>query len=106
MNVLDKKYVFHIPLFKYEDGELIRLPIDSLLDDLIGQLGHNSLYITKVESYYESRRFDEILVTLFVTSDENPEEIFKDWFRKNNNVLRQESFAFECQNEMHILELE
>ena len=105
MRILDKKYVFHIPLFKFEGEQLIRIPIDDFLDDLIGQLGSNGLYITKVKSHYKSRCFDELLLTLFVASDEHPEEIFGDWFRKNNDVLKQEAFAYECQNHMIICEL-
>lgn len=106
MQELDKRYVFHIPLFKFEDEELIELPIDDYLDDLIDQLGSNGLYITKVKSYYKSRCFDELLLTLFVKSDENPEDIFKDWFASHNDIFKQESFAFECRNRMLICSLE
>lgn len=106
MHKLDKKYVFHIPLYKFKDEELIKLSIDNLLDDLIDDLGVDSLYITKAKSYYKSRCFDELLLTLFVSCDENPEEIFKNWFRKNNHILGQEAFAYECQNQMHIFRLD
>lgn len=105
MQELDKKYVFHIPLYKFENGQLVRLSIDGLIDDLIGRLDQNGLYVTKVKSHYKSRCFDELLLTLFVESDQNPEEIFVEWFKKNNAILKQESFAFECQNHMYIHEL-
>lgn len=106
MHKLDKKYVFHIPLYRFDDGELIKLPIDDLLDDLIDELGADSLYVTKAKSYYRSRCFDELLLTLFVGCDESPEEIFKNWFRDNNHIMGQEAFAYECQNKMHIFKLD
>ena len=106
MYKLDKKYVFHIPLYKFEDGELVELSIDGLLDNLIDDLGADSLYITKAKSHYKSRCFDELLLTLFVSGDESPEDIFKNWFRDNNHILGQEAFAYECQNQMHIFDLE
>ncbi len=105
---LDKKYVFHIPLYKYENDDLVLLEIDDVLDDLMIRLGENdfnSLYITKVESHYKSRYFDEILLTLFVRNDESPEVIFKKWFHENNDVLRQEEFAYECGNTLFVEKL-
>lgn len=106
MQELDKKYVFHVPLYKFEDGELVELPIDGLLDELIRSLDQNSLYVTKVKSHYKSRCFDELLLTLFVEFGKNPEVIFIEWFRKNNHILKQESLAYECGNSMHIHKLE
>lgn len=105
MKELDKKYVFHIPLYRFEDDELIKLEIGDALDDLIAQLNCDGLYITKVRSFYKSRCFDELLVSLFVSDSENPEEIFKKWFTNNNDVLGQESFSYECGNRMYIFDL-
>jgi len=102
---LDKKYVFHIPLYKFEDDELIKLEIDDVLDDLMALLKSDSLYITKVRSFYKSRCFDELLVSLFVSGSEKPEEIFKEWFRTNNDILGQESFSYECGDRMFIFDL-
>ena len=105
MKELDKKYVFHIPLYKFEDDELIKLEIDDDLDDLMALLKSDSLYITKVRSFYKSRCFDELLVSLFVSGSEKPEEIFKEWFRTNNDILGQESFSYECGDRMFIFDL-
>lgn len=105
MKELDKKYVFHIPLYKFEDDELIKLEIDDVLDDLMALLKSDSLYITKVRSFYKSRCFDELLVSLFVSGSEKPEEIFKEWFRTNNDILGQESFSYECGDRMFIFDL-
>ncbi len=103
---LDEKYVFHIPLFRYADGKLIEIEIDDLIEDLMiqfSQIGHDNLYVTKVNGYYKSRRYDELLITLFVCkSTHNPEEIFQNWFKKHNDVLQQEAFAYECGNKMYI----
>ena len=106
---LDKKYVFHIPLCRYGDGELREIDIDGVLDELIGlfnENGFDSLYVTKVKGHYRSRCFDELLLTLFSSSDENPEGIFIDWFERNNDVLGQEAFGWECGNRMYISRLD
>lgn len=105
---LDKKYVFHIPLHKYANGKLMEIDIDGVLDELIGRFnesGFDSLYITEVRSHYKSRHFDELLLTLFTSSEDNPEEIFRKWFAHNNDVLGQEAFGWECANRLFIEDL-
>ena len=110
---LDKKYVFHIPLYKYTDNELIAIDIDNIIGTLIVHLnenGYDSAYMTDVKGYYKSRCFDEVLITLFVSTEflanhKHPEAIFKEWFIKNNDLLAQEAFAYECDNRMHIEKL-
>ena len=110
---LDKKYVFHIPLYKYVNNDLIPIPIENIIEELIKQFnknGYDSLYITKVKGYYKSRCFDEILITLFVSTafiknHNSPEAIFKKWFKVNNNILEQEAYAYEYNNTMNIHEI-
>ena len=106
MIVLEKKYVFHIPLYKYLNGNLEELDVDT--DDLLVKLsesGFDALYITKTKGYYKSRSYDELLITLFARSDEAPEEIFIGWFKAKNHIFKQEALAYECQDEMHIIQL-
>lgn len=108
MRTLDNKYVFHIPLFKYENGQLTPLEIDDLLDDLLNEFtenGFRSMYMSNVRSCYCGRTYDERLITLFTTQDRSPEEIFERWFRKNNEILRQEEFAYEKGKTMTIVRL-
>lgn len=107
MKEFSRKYIFHIPLCEYSGEELVLIDIDEILEDLIDRFNENgfdSLYVSKVEGHYKSRRFDELLLTLFCDGDA-PETIFKDWFRLNNDVLRQEAFAFECGNRMYVEKL-
>ena len=110
MITLDKRYVFHIPSFKFVNCTLVPISIEDSINQIIDELaknGYDSLYITHAKGYYRTRCFDEILITLF-TSDENkklPEVIFKEWFLKNNNILKQEAFAYEINNEMFIEEI-
>ena len=104
---LAEKFVFHIPLYKYSSGELVSIELDGLLDELKGEFhdnGFDSLYISEVKSMYKSRCFDELLITLFADS-KLPAEIFEVWFRKNNDVLGQESFGYELANRMIIHDL-
>lgn len=104
---LDKKYIFHIPKYKFEDNKLT--PIDTnLLNEFITKLnenGYSSAYLTDVKSYYKNRTYDEILITLFTSSKNNPEKIFRKFFTENNSILKQEAFAYECDNRMFIEEL-
>lgn len=107
--MLEKKYVFHIPIFKYINGELVEIGIDGVLDDLIGlfaEQGFDSLYITNVKSIYKSRIFDELTLTLFSSGDDFPEAIFMEWFKDYNDVLCQEEFSYECNNRMFIERLD
>ncbi|MBR5503992.1 MAG: hypothetical protein IKV87_06085 [Methanobrevibacter sp.] len=109
---LNKKYVFHIPLYKIEDDELIPINMDTILDDLIEQFeenGYDSLYMTDVKAYYKSRFFDEILISIFVSTEhlakenhEFPDRIFEKWFKQNKKELGQEAFAYEYNNKMFI----
>ena len=104
---LNRKYVFHIPLYKYVSDELLEIEIDEILDELISEFscnGFDSLYISRIDSYYKNRQFDEILITIF-SSDEMPLEIFDAWFRRHNDVLAQEAFAYELGNTMVIKDL-
>lgn len=106
---LDKKYVFHVPIYKFFKMGLIPIEYEEVLDVLIdrfNQDGYGSLYITEVKGFYKSREFDELLITIFTSSyDDLPELIFKNWFIENNDVLGQEAFAYECNNSMFVEEI-
>ncbi|WP_406537406.1 hypothetical protein [Methanobrevibacter sp.] len=105
---LGEKYVFHIPMYRYVDDELVPIELDELLDDLLLKLangGFDSLYMTKAKSYYKSRCFDELLLTIFASSS-SPVDIFKKWFRASNDVMSQEAFAWECGNSLFIESLD
>ena len=103
--ILDCKYVLHIPLSRWENDSLIPLDVDEQLDELINDLevqGFDSFYVTKVESYYKSRKFDELLITIFARDGDAPHEIFKEWFLRHNDILAQEAFAYELGGKMII----
>lgn len=105
---LDSKYVFHIPLYKYEDNRLTPLEIDDILCELFDEFhkkGFEGMYVSKVKSRYKGRDYSELLVTLFTTEDKSPEEIFERWFVKNNEMLKQDEFAYEKGNAMTIVRL-
>lgn len=72
MMEFSRKYVFHIPLYSYDGDVLVEIGIDEILEGLIGtfnEKGFDSLYVTRVEGHYKSRRFDELLLTLFCDGD-------------------------------------
>ena len=99
---LDNRYVLHVPLSKFINGRLVSIKIDEVLEELTGQL--ESFYITRAQSRYKSRDFDEILITVFAC-DGKIEETFKKWFIKNNDILGQEALAYEKNNELVIEEV-
>lgn len=106
--ILDEKYVLHIPLSKYVNGELAAIEIDDLVDELISRLsenGYENLYILKARGYYSSRCFDEILITIYLSPDENhllPDEIFLNWFETYNDILQQEAVGYEHNGRMFV----
>ena len=113
---LNKKYVFHIPLYKYDENEeLIPIEMGDIFDELIDAFeenGYDSLYMTDVKAYYKNRFFDEILISIFISTErlakekqEFPDRIFKKWFKENNDVLEQEGYAYEYNNKMFIEKL-
>lgn len=107
MKELKQKYVLHIPNCKFQNNELVSIDIENLLDELIGLLnqnGHNSFYIQKSESHYKFRSYEETLITVFADTDEI-EEIFSEWFEKNNHILQQEAYAFERNCSLVVKEL-
>lgn len=105
---LDKKYVFHIPKYKIWKLKINSCPHRRYNKEFITKLnenGYTSAYLTEAKSYYKNRTYDEILITLFTSSKNNPEKIFRKFFTENNSILKQEAFAYECDNRMFIEEL-
>ncbi|WP_295723686.1 hypothetical protein [uncultured Methanobrevibacter sp.] len=110
---LESKYVLHIPESKFIDNELIPLKTDDLIKDLIEKLninGYENLYLSKIKGYYKGRSFDETVITIFIDRKRKkstlPDEIFIEWFKKNNHTLKQESFAYEVDNSLYIEKLD
>ena len=102
---LDCRYVLHIPLSKWENGEIVPLDVDEQVTELTSRLevnGFDSFYLTRVKSHYKSRIYDELLITIFARDGDGPCGIFSDWFHSHNDVLCQEAFAVELNNRMII----
>ena len=105
---LDCRFVLHIPLSKWENGKIISLDVDGEIAELTDCLeadGFDSFYITRVESRYRSRKYDELLITIFACEDHNPCGIFRKWFCRYNHILGQEAFAIELNNRLIIEDL-
>lgn len=101
MMVLDRKYVLHILFCRFGDGKLVPIEIDEILEDLVCRLDCESFYMTKVRGCYKSRVFDELLITVFA-SGRDVGKIFGEWFKSNNDVLRQEAYSYECGDRMFV----
>ncbi|MBR0270694.1 MAG: hypothetical protein IJQ68_01695 [Methanobrevibacter sp.] len=106
---LNKKYVFHIPQYKFENDKLIAIDTEKLIEEFISTLnenGYTSTYLSDVKSYYKNKSYTETLITLFTTQENEPEKLFRQFFHKNNSILKQEAFAYECEDKMFIEDLD
>lgn len=102
---LNQKYVLHIPLYKYVNNRLILIEIDDILNELTSNLtnnGYDSFYTQKVISHYKKRSFEELIITIYAGKNNRIEEIFIEWFLKNNHILDQESLGFEKNDRLFI----
>lgn len=110
--ILDTRYVFHIPLCKYQNNKLIpigekkniRQIIDSLLNRLTAA-GYFGMYILDAEGVYKERRYNEKLIILYTETGQNPELVFEEWFAANNDILKQECYSYEKTGKMIIKNL-
>ena len=61
------KFVLHVPLYRFTGNELEMIEIDELLNELLSELSSNGFdgYISKVKSFFKSRMYDELLITIF-----------------------------------------
>lgn len=108
--IFNNKIILHIPEQAWINDKLQDIPIRKLIDILTVRLqdaGFHSFYITRVKSFYKGRSYPEKLITLYCADEyEKVIDIFSDWFIENNNLLRQEAFAYEYNNSLCIKELD
>lgn len=109
--MLSEKYVLHIPLHKFENGKISSLDIDGPLNSLVERLneeGFDGFYTQNVKSHYKSRVFDELLITVYTSGDRKDllEDIFCDWFETSNEILAQEAYAFERNDQLIIRKIQ
>lgn len=111
MTTLNNRYVLHIPTFKYvntEDKTIIGEEYIKILTDKLTEYGYTSFYITQAQGQYKTRKYDEILITVYASDNRDaklPDTIFGEWFRKHNHIFEQESFAYEHNNKLYIEKL-
>lgn len=109
---LDEKYIFHIPSHKFVNGELIYITTEEHIDELIKLLnseGYTSFYVIRADGYYKTRKFEEILLTIYTSKSQeriSPETIFREWFKQNNHILKQEALAYEYNDSLIVENLE
>lgn len=109
---LEEKYVLHIPSHKYVNGELIYITTQEHMDELIKRLnreGYTSFYALRTDAYYKTRKFDQILITIYTSKNQerkSPDTIFKEWFKQYNHILKQEAFAYEYNDSLIVEKIE
>lgn len=103
---LDNKLVLHIPERAYENGKLKDIAIKKPVKNLIQQLqeaGCISFYSARIKSCFKNRCYPEKIITIYRDDDcLDIVNLFKKWFVANNDVLRQESLAYEYNDALHI----
>lgn len=109
--ILNHKLVFHIPC-KYWNGiELIDIKeISNVIHALIIALNDfsvsDSFYISNITGIYKNRIFPEKTITMFCESEiDETIEIYINWFKRYNDILKQEALSYELDNQMIILNL-
>ena len=109
---LREKLVFHVPEETWCEDHLESIASGHALDDLIGTLkdaGVISLYSQNAMGYYKGRCYHEILFTIFCVDQARAKvvvEIFENWFRTYNGVLKQEAYAYEWNGILYVTPLQ
>ncbi len=103
---LSHKFTFHIPRFKWEN-ELV--PIDyaafeKTLGDELNKLGITSFYTVVATGHYDGHDFDEDLLVVYCNKDVacSVADMFESLCKKYNDLLCQDSYAYEKDGEMII----
>ena len=105
MMELKHKLVCHIPGMAWCGGSLETLPLDRLLQELANefeQSGASGLYVMDAAGYYKGRSYPEKLVTVYCDDAGKYAEAFVNWFRGNNETLKQEALAYEMDGALRI----
>lgn len=105
----EMKLTLHIPLYSW-NGELTPIDAESFKEKLIARfkvIGIDSFYFTSATGYYKGRGYNEALLTVFCEKDkaERVVEIFKQVYNENNHIMKQESFAYEMNGVLYVVEL-
>lgn len=109
MLICKNKHILHIPLSRFVNGEMEMLDIDDLLEVLFDKLEENGIegfYTTRATGFYRSRRYPELLLTVYSNRAGIVEEIFEEWFQTHNKVLCQEAFSYEANDRLHVIRLD
>jgi hypothetical protein len=106
----ETKIVLHIPLFRWDGEKLIRIDnsgVTQAIKKHFNDLGIKSWYCTDATGYYNGRSFKQELLTVYCDKTTEPRfiQLFKHVFCKSNDVLQQESFAYEVNNCLYVEKL-
>jgi len=108
--IFSNKLVLHIPDAAWIDNKLENIDSEIFLETICKKLmgiDVNSWYVTSVTGYYKGRKFDEKLLTVFcgTTVEYAIIDIFEETYKELNDVMHQESFAYELNGILCIVDL-
>lgn len=105
------KLTLHIPHFAWEDGVLVEIDHYGFCEALAARLnaaGITDWYEIYASGRYKGRRYDQELWTLFFCEQElydTAVDLFEKIFREWNDVMQQESFAYEQNGTLFVIDL-
>lgn len=110
--VLSNKIVLHIPEKAWINEELIDIPVKKSIKSLMKMLSDYDFYSQRIKSHYKNKKYPETIITIFcndgaddiIGGTDDIINIFIKWFKDNNDILKQESYAYELNNSLYIID--
>ncbi len=104
-----EKLTLHIPHYRW-DGKLIPIDYSSFTEKIVSRLseiGIEGCYSIVATGYYKGKSYSEDLLTVYCTKDqvEGVVNIFNRAYKKANDIMQQECFAYEHNDKMYVVSL-
>lgn len=103
------KLVFHIPCKAWDNGltDIDYKAFKQILLNDLAAIGLTNSYTVSAAAYYKGREYEELLLTVFCENQykDKAAETFRQAFRRHNDIMRQEAFAYECNGNLTVEEL-
>lgn len=104
---LSNKIVLHIPEKAWINEELADIPVKKAMKSLTNMLSDYDFYTQRIKSCYKNRKYPETIITIFCNAEADKIiGIFSEWFKTNNDVMKQKAYAYEFNNSLYIDDLE
>lgn len=108
---LNHKFSFHVPNVAYVDGAFLSIPYDKfekILGSKLLSIGIDGWHIIPATGYYKGRSYPQDILTIFSSYEQQTEVIkaFRTTVTEMHEVMMQESYAYEHDGVLSIMEIE